>query len=91
MGKASICLFVGGAIFAIAGGILFQRMYVALNKALPPDKQIPWAGNRISAIRRLYEDSFPDGNLSTIWMILVTAATSLLASGIVAELIRTSK
>jgi hypothetical protein len=93
MGKASISLLVVGAIVSLTGWLLFFRMAIELNKALPPDKRIPLIEfrNHIFRIRRLHEDSFPESGLSTTWLVLMVAAALAWASAIIAELIRTSK
>jgi hypothetical protein len=93
MGELSIYLFVAGAVVSAVGWALFFRMAVELNRVLPADKRIPLIGlrNDVHRVRRLYEDRFPEGRLSMAWLVFMVFATLLLASGIVAELVRTSK
>jgi hypothetical protein len=75
------------------GWSLFFRMAIELNRVLPPSKRIPLIEfrNHISEIRRLYEDSFPEGVLSMAWMTLLAAGGIALGSAVIVELIRTSR
>jgi hypothetical protein len=93
MGRSSIFLTVVGAIVSLVGWLLFFRMATDLNKVLPPNRRIPFYAmrNRVSEIRRLHEDSFPESPLSTAWLILMVVAGAILGTAIVLELARTSK
>jgi hypothetical protein len=93
MGRPSIFLAVAGATVSLAGWFLFLRMAIDLNKVLAPSKRIPLYDlrNRVSEIRRLHEDSFPESALSTVWLMLMVVAGVLLGTAIVLELARNSK
>jgi len=92
MGKASVGLFIVGSALMAIGWSLFLRMAIELNKVLPPSKRIPLIEfrNHISEIRRLYEDSFPEGVLSMAWMTLLAAGAIAFGSAVIVALIRTS-
>jgi len=68
-------------------------MAIELNRVLPPNKRIPLFDYRmhISEIRRLYEDSFPDSALSTVWFLLMVVAGAFCATAVVVEVVRTSR
>jgi hypothetical protein len=93
MNKASLSLLLIGAAVFLTGWGLFFHMVIELNKVLPPNKRIPLSEYRmrIDEIRRLYEDSFPDSALATVWFLLMMVGGAFCAAAVVLELVRTSK
>jgi hypothetical protein len=93
VGRVSVGLFIAGSILMSVGWVLFLRMARDLNRFLPPAKRIPLLEYRmhIPDITRLYEDSFPEGRLSTAWRVLIGAGAIAIAGAVIVEVIRTSK
>jgi hypothetical protein len=93
VGRRAACFLIAGGAAQIVGWSCFFRMTSELNKTLPPDKRIPLIQFRNEAhrIRRLYEDTFPRGRLSTAWLLFMVIGTASIAAAVVAEAARTSK
>jgi hypothetical protein len=67
----------------LISSLLFLRMTIELNKALPPDKRISLLETqlRFFEIKSLHETSFPLSKIRTTWFIMTVVAMLLMATG----------